>query len=47
MKPLNDNGAARQDNPVKTLTKRATYFIAFNLLKVLVVLAFVGGCYAG
>ncbi len=42
------NGAASpQCRPVKTLTKRATYFIAFNLLKLLVVLAFVGGCYAG
>ena len=28
MKLSNDNGAARQDNPARTLIKRATYFIA-------------------
>lgn len=46
MKPSNGNGAARQDNPAKTLTKHATHFIAFALFKVLLALAFIGGCYA-
>lgn len=47
MKLSNDNGAASpQCRPARTLTKNATHFIAFLLFKVLVVLAFVGGCYA-
>lgn len=44
---FNDNGAASpQCRPAKTLTKYASDFIAFILLKVLLLLAFVGGCYA-
>ena len=47
MKPLNDNGAASpQCRPARTLTKRATYFIAFLLFKVLLALAYIGGAYA-
>lgn len=47
MKLSNENGAARQSNPVKTLTKYATDFIAFLLFRALLVLAFVGGSCAG
>ncbi len=46
MKTPIENGVVGQDNPVKTLTKYATDFIAFLLFRALLVLAFVGGFYA-